>query len=173
MVLSKSQIEEFYEVGYIKIENVFSEKEVSEMSNSIDRLEKISRNMKGNTVYKGSQFIVSEQKNKKQVRRVVWCGAAEPLLLNLGRDYRLTAVASQVMGCQKANHLINQIHFKLPHDGVFYPFHQDSYHRGYGTEKWKDVNGKGSYIQILMAIDLLQKKMVLWFLYLEAVKKAT
>ena len=54
---------------------------------------------------------------------------------------------------QTAFPAFNQIHFKFPNDGVSFPFHQDSLHRGYGSSNWRDVNGKGSYVQMVMAID--------------------
>jgi ectoine hydroxylase-related dioxygenase (phytanoyl-CoA dioxygenase family) len=36
---------------------------------------------------------------------------------------------------------------------VRFHFHQDSYHRRYGTELFTDVNGRGSFVQTLTAID--------------------
>ena len=51
------------------------------------------------------------------------------------------------------NQLINQAHFKLPGDGVRFPWHQDSAHRRYGGREWRDINGRGSYVQTVTAID--------------------
>ncbi|HEY6322362.1 MAG TPA: hypothetical protein VJA16_12460 [Thermoanaerobaculia bacterium] len=31
--------------------------------------------------------------------------------------------------------------------------HQDSEHRRYGTAEWRDVGGRGSYVQSVVAID--------------------
>ena len=39
-----------------------------------------------------------------------------------------------------------------------FPWHQDSEHRKYGTEYWKDLNGRGSYVQSLTAIDDVTKE---------------
>jgi ectoine hydroxylase-related dioxygenase (phytanoyl-CoA dioxygenase family) len=51
------------------------------------------------------------------------------------------------------NQLINQAHFKRPGDGIAFPWHQDSTHRRYGQQDWCDVNGRGSYVQTVTAID--------------------
>ena len=51
------------------------------------------------------------------------------------------------------NQLINQAHFKIPGDNVAFPWHQDSENRGYGKPGWKDVNGRGSFVQQAIAID--------------------
>ena len=157
--LSGKQIEEFYDIGFLKIDGVFSESEINEMEKEIDIIKKIAMSLKSNKekiMYCGSQFVLGkfyDGKKERQIKRVIWCGAIRPSLLKFGRDSRLTSIASQIMNCNQANHLINQIHFKFPNDGVFYPFHQDSQHRHYGTKEWVDVNGLGSYIQIITAID--------------------
>ena len=156
-MLTNSQIQEFYEVGYIIVDEVFNEKDLQTIQAASDRLTVEAQRFDGMVMHKGSQFVVVKSKstgfNRVQIKRIVWCGAAEPTLLELGQDPRLTSMAGQILGCRQANHLINQIHFKFPSDGVFFPFHQDSRHRGYGSPYWSDANGKGSYVQIAMAID--------------------
>ena len=155
--LTKRQIEEFYDVGYIVLPDVFVKDELLRISEALDRLALQAQNLTGTVVHRGSQFVIDSKDmnglNKKQIKRIVWCGAAEPTLLELGQDPRLTRMVGQLLGSHQANHLINQVHFKFPHDGVSFPFHQDSRHRGYGTPDWQDVNGKGSYVQTVMAID--------------------
>jgi ectoine hydroxylase-related dioxygenase (phytanoyl-CoA dioxygenase family) len=34
-----------------------------------------------------------------------------------------------------------------------FPFHQDSKYRRFGTSYWKDINSKGSYVNIILAVD--------------------
>lgn len=149
MKLSKDQINQFYETGYLFLDRLFLEPEIAEIRTAIERLQVEASSLEGIVMHKGSQFVVTG----KQIRRVVWCGAAEPILLKYGQDERLISIAKQVLGSKKLYQLINQVHFKLPNDGVSYPFHQDSRHRGYGTDEWTDINGKGSYIQTVTAID--------------------
>ena len=157
--LTAAQIRQFYEIGYTLVDGVFGEQELNTIEAALDRLKEEANEFNGTVMHRGSQFVVEQKKSNgfecAQIKRIVWCGAAEPNLLQLGRDPRLTYMAGQLLGSRQANHLINQIHFKFPHDGVFFPFHQDSRHRGYGSPHWSDANGKGSYVQIVMAIDEL------------------
>ena len=155
--LAQKQINDFYKIGYILVEDVFKERELKLIKDALDRLAFEAKNFNGMVMHKGSQFVVTKKECNEphlvQIKRIVWCGAAEPILLRLGQDPRLTGMAGQILGSRQANHLINQVHFKFPNDGVSFPFHQDSRHRGYGSSDWRDVNGKGSYIQMVMAID--------------------
>lgn len=147
-MLSAAQIDEFYQRGFIILRNIFSAGEVVEMEQAIARLQDQAFGVEGELVQNGSKFVVQQG----LLERVVWAGAAEPSLLRYGRDAKLTSLAAQILESDYANHLINQVHFKLP-GGGFYRWHQDSTHRGYGTADWEDVNGKGSYVQIITAID--------------------
>lgn len=148
MTLSTKQIIEFYEVGYFVLEGLFSQPEIAEMKQAMERLQNLAQDFDGEAMKNGSKFVVQHG----LLERVVWAGAAEQVLLKYGRDTRLTSVAAQILGSNYANHLINQAHFKLP-GGGFYRWHQDSTHRGYGTENWTDVNGRGSYVQSVTAVD--------------------
>ena len=89
----------------------------------------------------------------RRLLRVVWAGGCEPELLACGRDPRLTAVVGQLFGAGRAVHLLNQLHAKYPNDGLEFEPHQDSEHRRYGTPEWRDVDGRGSYVQAVVAID--------------------
>jgi ectoine hydroxylase-related dioxygenase (phytanoyl-CoA dioxygenase family) len=73
--------------------------------------------------------------------------------LNYSQDRRITVAVSALLRSREAQHLICQAHFKMPGDGVGFRWHQDSENRGYGTSDWTDVNGTGSYVQTLIAVD--------------------
>jgi len=153
MELTQKQILEFEKNGYLTINDVFTEEEVGDMKDSTERLQEIANSLEGTEMYHGSRFVVSNNELGKQIERVVWAGAVEPVLLKYGQDKRLTSITSKILGSDEIYHIINQIHFKLPHDGVSYEFHQDSQNRQYGTDDWEDVNSKGSFLQIVTAID--------------------
>jgi len=51
------------------------------------------------------------------------------------------------------DHLLCQAHFKRPHDGVVFGWHQDIQHRDKGNGTWTDVNGRGSFVQTLIVLD--------------------
>ena len=147
--LTAQEIEAFYTRGFFVRPKVFSPHEIAAMSAAFDRLERAARQFSEPTLHRGTQFVVQGTR----IDRIVWCGAAEPVLLAFGGDPRLVAMAAQLLGSATMSQLINQAHFKLPGDGVAFPWHQDSTHRRYGTPEWKDVNGRGSYVQTVLALD--------------------
>jgi ectoine hydroxylase-related dioxygenase (phytanoyl-CoA dioxygenase family) len=155
--LSREQVQAFYTRGYVVLKDLFDRQEIAVMRESFDRLERIACLLGRTQMFRGSQFVVERVGNGSgshvRIDRIVWCGAAEPVLSELGRDPRLVAVAAQLLGSRSMSQLINQAHFKLPGDGVHFPWHQDSTHRRYGTPEWRDVNGRGSYVQTILALD--------------------
>ena len=142
-------IHDFYTLGYFIVPNLFSQKEVHEISEAFDRLQKIALTLKTTQELHGAQFVVDHGR----IDRIVWMGGAEKSLLKVGEDPRTLGICSTLLGTTKMEQLICQGHYKLSGDSVKFDWHQDSQHRGFGTPDWTDVNGRGSYVQTLMAID--------------------
>ena len=155
--LTDTQVAAFFERGFFVVPDVFLPREVAAMCDAFDRLEGAARQFGEPTMYRGAQFVVHRAPHgdgtRTRIDRIVWCGAAEPVLSTLGGDRRLVAIAAQLLGSSEMHQLINQAHFKLPGDGVAFPWHQDSSHRRYGKSEWNDVNGRGSYVQTVIALD--------------------
>jgi ectoine hydroxylase-related dioxygenase (phytanoyl-CoA dioxygenase family) len=130
------------------------------MRAAFERLREMACRLGESGMHRGSQFVLERGAGDRRdpavrIHRIVWCGAAEPLLSRYGMDPRLVAMAAQILGSNEMNQLINQAHFKEPGDGVEFPWHQDSTHRRFGQESWRDVNGRGSYVQTITAIDAM------------------
>jgi ectoine hydroxylase-related dioxygenase (phytanoyl-CoA dioxygenase family) len=153
--LSRAQVETFFELGWIVIPALFSFAEIISMRNKFDRLHRRAQALGKSCDYNDSRFVLGQRPNSDEVRvdRVVWCGGCEPALKRVGRDPRLIEPSAQLLGAAELRQLINQAHFKLPGDEVGFPWHQDSTHRRYGTAEWTDVNGYGSYVQTVIAVD--------------------
>ena len=156
-MLTETQVNAFLGEGFTVASNVFSLAEVQEMRQAFQRLEQVAYRLRKTRMFKGSWFVLDPLQTGStpgvRLHRIVWCGAAEPVLSRYGKDPRLVRMASQLLGSPQMHQLINQAHFKLPDDGVAFPWHQDSTHRRYGQGQWKDVNGRGSYVQTVVAID--------------------
>src|SRR6185295_1947755 len=161
--LPPSAIRRFYDDGYLIVEDLFSREEVEAMAVAAERLRAVGREI-GETLSDdgegeqkieraGSQFVFGGFNGSRRLQRVVWAGGCEPALLDCGRDVRLTAIVGQILGSATAVHLLNQLHAKYPNDGLEFEPHQDSEHRRYGTSEWRDVDGRGSYVQAVVAID--------------------
>ncbi len=164
--LSPADLRCFDEDGYLIVEDLFSREDVAEMAEAAERLRALGRELaaalpldgedaKGEIKieHAGSQFVFSGADGPRRLLRVVWAGGCEPDFLAIGRDARLTAIVGQILGSSTAVHLLNQLHAKFPHDGLEFEPHQDSEHRRYGTPEWRDVDGRGSYVQAVVAID--------------------
>lgn len=147
--LTAEQLDEWNERGYFAIPDVFRKNEIAEIGACLDRLREMAKAIRTTTVHKGAQFVVEGNR----IDRIVWCGAAEPKLLDYGVDPRILEPVAQLLESREMQQLICQFHPKLPGDNVGFEWHQDSQHRGWGTPAWTDVNGKGSYVQTLLAID--------------------
>ena len=159
MRLNRRQVEQFFSVGYVVQPDVFTPNEVREMRGAFERLQRTAYELRQSGMHRGSLFVLADptgvaaDPSPVRIQRIVWCGAAEPILSEYGRDPRLLSMASQLLGSESMSQLINQAHFKIPGDGVEFPWHQDSTHRRYGRECWNDVNGRGSYVQTVVAVD--------------------
>lgn len=155
--LRSAQVEAFFARGFVVEPDVFGPDEVDAMRAAFDRLEAAARGLGETQTHRGAQFVVDRIGEGAdagvRIHRIVWCGAAEPVLSEYGKDPRLLAMASELLGSTAMSQLINQAHFKIPGDGVEFPWHQDSTHRRFGQGEWIDVNEKGSYVQTVVALD--------------------
>ncbi|MFK7930781.1 MAG: phytanoyl-CoA dioxygenase family protein [Myxococcota bacterium] len=137
--------------GYLHIPGLLDPSDLASLSAGFDRLESIAEGLADTAEVGGSQFVVSQ--DPFALRRVVWCGGASPELAAFGSDPRFLDVAAQVLGRDEVVQLIQQAHFKRPGDGVDFAWHQDASNRRYGSDLWTDINGQGSFVQILVALD--------------------
>ena len=168
--LSQAEIRRFYDDGFLILEGLYSRDEVAALAEASERVRAVGREIaeglpadsgEGETKieHAGSQFVfggtggTNGSRRSRRLSRVVWAGGCEPALLAVGRDIRLTSVVGQLFGSETAVHLLNQLHAKYPNDGLEFEPHQDSEHRRYGTPEWRDVDGRGSYVQAVVAID--------------------
>jgi hypothetical protein len=165
--LPQAAIRRFYDDGFLIVEGLFSRDEVAEMAAAAERLRTAGRDIAAELSHddpagepgelkiehEGSQFVFGGPFGARRLLRVVWAGGCEPAFLACGRDVRLTAIVGQLFGSPSAVHLLNQLHAKYPNDGLEFEPHQDSEHRRYGTPEWRDVDGRGSYVQTVVAID--------------------
>lgn len=153
--LTVEQINEYKTQGYTILRGLFSQAEIQKVKESFELLWDVSRTLHFETKeVNGAQFVF----DKEALNRIVWCGAVEKYLLDVAKDSRITIPVSQLLGSTKLNQIINQAHFKMPGEKIDFKWHQDSEHRRYGTEMWKDVNGEGSFVQTLMAVDSMSSE---------------
>lgn len=153
MKLSQQQIDEFYNVGWIVVPDLFCPQEIEVMRRCFDDLLVRARKLRTTQTSDGSYFVLGQDDDDVIIKRVVWAGGCQPDLLKVGEDPRLLEPALQLLGSDTTNHILNQAHFKRPGDGVKFDWHQDIGHRDRGPGTWEDVNGRGSYVQSALCVD--------------------
>ncbi len=152
--LTNEDCDRFHQDGYLVVRSVFGPDDVARMAAAFDELARMAKTLpSGKPMHEGAQFVLTQHPDRTQIHRVVWCGAAVDELLTIGADPRLLALAAPLLGDEEMDQLINQAHFKEPNDEVAFGWHQDSRHRRYGTPVWTDVNGLGSFVETITAID--------------------
>jgi ectoine hydroxylase-related dioxygenase (phytanoyl-CoA dioxygenase family) len=154
--LASAEVREFFDRGYLVLPRTFGEGTVARFRRAFSRLERRAQALDETGLVESSLFVVKRSRPERvRIDRIVWCGGAEPVLGRLGRSPKLVEAAAELLGSPDIDQLVNQAHIKNPGDGVQFRFHQDSYHRRYGTELFTDLNGKGSFVQTLTAVDAM------------------
>ena len=116
-ILTSKQIQSFFEEGLLVCPKFFSEDEVAKVIACAERLHDEAAELvlekKGKVMHRGTQFVIDEIKGQLTIHRIVWAASAEPALLELGRQQKMLEAVSQLLDSQEADHLINQLHYKL------------------------------------------------------------
>jgi ectoine hydroxylase-related dioxygenase (phytanoyl-CoA dioxygenase family) len=153
VALRADEIQDFFEVGWFVKRALFGADEIARMRACFDELERVANALPQTGLHRGSYFVVAEKDGTRVINRVVWAGGSQRYLLDVGSDTRLTVPCAQLLESDAMDHLLNQAHFKRPGDGVTFGWHQDIQHRDKGNGTWKDVNGRGSFVQTIIALD--------------------
>jgi ectoine hydroxylase-related dioxygenase (phytanoyl-CoA dioxygenase family) len=151
--LSDDEIRAYFEVGWIVRRALFRADEVARMRACFDELERMADALPETGLHRGSYFVLADKEGRRVINRVVWAGGSQPYLLDIGSDARLTVPCAQLLESGAMDHLLSQAHFKRPRDGVTFGWHQDIQHRDKGNGSWLDVNGRGSFVQTIIALD--------------------
>jgi ectoine hydroxylase-related dioxygenase (phytanoyl-CoA dioxygenase family) len=170
-VLSADDKRAFEEGGFFVLRGLFDDAEVRGAREALERLYAEAQTLRTTGDHDGAFFVLSAQEDGPVVvQRVVWAGGAEPVLLRLSEDARLVTPALELLGTSQCQQLLCQAHYKMPNDGVAFDWHQDIQHRDKGNDTWRDVNGRGSFVQtILLVDDVTEENGPLEFLPMDAV----
>lgn len=102
----------------------------------------------------GSRVVCKRRLDQSiSIARINGCGGMQPALLATMRSERMVRTFFELLGTHDLEHLICQIHPKLPGDGVAYPKHRDIQFRKSFDPDWQDILGNGSYAICIIPID--------------------
>jgi ectoine hydroxylase-related dioxygenase (phytanoyl-CoA dioxygenase family) len=154
MVLSEAERRAFDDRGFFVRRGVFGAAEIQEAREAFERLYAAAQALRATGNHRGAFFVLDAKGDGPVVvQRVVWAGGMEPKLLALAEDPRLLGPALALLGSEWCEQLLCQAHFKMPNDGVAFDWHQDIQHRDKGPGTWRDLNGRGSFVQTLLLVD--------------------
>jgi len=154
MPLLDAERRAFDEGGFFVRRGLFSAPEVGAVREAFERLYQTAQTLRATGDHAGAFFVLTAPaEGAVVVQRVVWAGGAEPVLLRLGEDARLVEPALELLETDRCEQLLCQAHYKMPNDGVAFDWHQDIQHRDKGGDTWRDVNGRGSYVQTILLVD--------------------
>jgi ectoine hydroxylase-related dioxygenase (phytanoyl-CoA dioxygenase family) len=152
--LTDEQEAAFHAHGHVLLPGLFSRAEVDVVRAAFERLYATAQRLRETRDHDGAHFVLrAPSVGDVVVQRIVWAGGAEPPLLSLSADPRLVQPALQLLGTSSCEQLLCQAHFKMPGDGVSFDWHQDIQHRDKGAGTWRDVTGRGSYVQTILLVD--------------------
>ena len=152
--LTDEQAAAFHAHGHVLLPGLFSRTEVDVVRAAFERLYATAQRLRVTGDHDGAHFVLrAPPTGEVVVQRIVWAGGAEPALLSLSADARLVEAALQLLDTSSCEQLLCQAHFKMPGDGVSFDWHQDIQHRDKGPGTWRDVNGRGSYVQTILLVD--------------------
>lgn len=163
--LTGEEIERFHAEGFLVKRSVYRSQEVAGLMVAFDHLAAVAEAEMGKvgsltgplTVRVGSSRITFQPDRGApegmSIRHIAWCGGIAPELRRTARDPRLMSIAGSLLRSDRMHHIINQAHFKAPGSSVAFDWHQDSLHRGLPKGDFIDLNGTGSYVQTVIAID--------------------
>jgi len=164
--LSAEDIALFHKQGYVIKRQCLSNLEMADLNKKIDAvisqsLSLISRSKdltfsdKDQMLYSnGSRIVCKNQPDQSvSIARINGCCGIEPELLSVVRSEKMVQTFFELLGTTDLEHLISQIHPKLPGDGVAYPKHRDIQFRKSFDPNWQDALGNGSYAVCIIPID--------------------
>ncbi len=153
--LSPAEVQAFVAGGYFVRRGMFRADEVAPVRAALERLYATAQTLTATGDHGGAFFALGAPPTggSVTVQRVVWAGGAEPALLRLSEDPRLLDLALELLGTASCEQLLCQAHYKMPNDGVAFDWHQDIQHRDKGNGTWRDVTGRGSFVQTILLVD--------------------
>lgn len=128
-VMTKDNIEQYWEEGYTIVRDVFNETDINQMRMSCDRwkamglmLERTWRNK--NTLIWVSNKVDGRHIDQKTVYGMQWPSYHDATMNQYRTDPRLLELVEPLLG-NSLKQIINQIHWKEPESQVSWPTHRD------------------------------------------------
>ena len=163
--LTKEEIEIFHKQGYLIKKKCFDSSTMLDLvlqtQNAINiAIGTIEETPLGYTEDKeafiyinGSRVVYEKKDAKTSIAKIICCGGIEPLLLNIMQSSKIIHTFFELLDTDQIEHLICQIHPKLPFDGISFRAHRDVEFRKSFDPNWTDILGNGSWAICVIPVD--------------------
>jgi len=162
--LTTSDISLFHAQGYVLKQNCISKEEMAIVKSTlVSLMDRVTRELSQTeyeptgkdhfTLIDGSRIHFKPYSNSISIQKINGCCGVQPSLLETVRSNKMVHTFFELLGTNDLEHIIAQLHPKLPGDGIAYPRHQDLTFRKSYDKEWKDVLGNGSYGVCIIPVD--------------------
>jgi hypothetical protein len=161
--LTPEEITLFYQQGYLLKEQALSLREINQLDETVSStiqqaLEQIQLSDdpivsdEEQFLYINESRVVFKRHSNQSISiaRINGCSGIEPALLKIARSEKMVHTFFELLGTSDIEHLICQIHPKLPNDKIAFPKHRDIQFRKLFDPNWEDILGNGSYAICIM-----------------------
>lgn len=159
--LSTAQSQSLEADGFVVVPGVFSELALQLLRRSFERLEEQAKELsyqilgagKVSMLHRGAQFVLERTADSCKIHRVLWRGAADPILLDFASDKRFMDLSQQVLGEPDAGPWLSQALIQLPGDPDTCTWQQDIHERLHQDPLWQAGTNVTRYAQIAAVLD--------------------
>lgn len=169
--LMNADIELFYKQGFVIKKQCISQQEIEQLRKQIDAvivqaLDGIQQSddqtvsEKDHMVYIDESRIVYKRRPDLSISigRINGVGSMQPQLLTTMRSEKMVRTFFELLNTSDLEHIICQLHPKMPGDGIAFPKHRDIQFRKMFDPEWQDILGNGSYAICIIPIDRMTKE---------------
>jgi ectoine hydroxylase-related dioxygenase (phytanoyl-CoA dioxygenase family) len=148
--LSKSQIAEYHEKGYLIIPQFFTSGDIEELKASMDQWHAECLSHPSTYRHKNKVMWLKEHETVgKFVQGMQWPSYDDAIMQKFRTDPRWLSILSPLIG-NDVKQIINQLHWKTPETGMVWPLHRDVRSRR-PPENFRNL--LWSYVQTGIAVD--------------------
>jgi hypothetical protein len=167
LFLSHEDMALFFKQGYLLKRDCIDRREIEQLSNQTNAMIQKTLEYAANTVDRsvpagqdqilyidGARIVVKAMDDGRiSIARINGVGGMQPDLLKTMRSEKMVRTIAALLCTNQLEHIICQMHPKMPGDGIAFARHQDIKFRTSFDPEWKDILGNGSYAIAIIPLD--------------------
>ncbi|MBT3375673.1 MAG: hypothetical protein HN742_43430 [Lentisphaerae bacterium] len=125
-MITKENIEQYWEEGYTVLRGVFGEREIEQLRQSMDRWRWLGEMLRRTWRWQNTVIWVNEDADTAEpiVRGMQWPSYHDAVMDRFRTDPRFLAMLKPLIG-DNVKQIINQLHWKKPGSRITWPLHRD------------------------------------------------